>query len=197
MLLVSTARRDSYTGPDVNDEWGFGKLDIPAAIERLAPSMPTPTATPTPMRTATQTRTATTFRTVTSHLSASINATQSTIPLVDVEAFPASGIIQIDDELLSYVGVTAAGFLHVGRGLRGTAAADHLEGAIVRLVAPLCTGDCNADARVAVNELILGVGIALNRTPLSQCVVFDEGADGKVAVSELVQAVAFALRGCP
>jgi hypothetical protein len=134
---------------------------------------------------------------VTSQLTAPVNATQETIPLLNVAAFPVSGIVQIDDELLSYVGVTAEALIHAGRGLRGTAADDHIGGAIVRFVAPLCTGDCSGDAMVAVNELVLGVGIALDRTPLSQCIVFDEGADGNVAVNELVQAVAFALRGCP
>jgi hypothetical protein len=51
--------------------------------------------------------------------------------------------------------------------------------------------------RVTVDELVRGVGIALNRTAVAECVVFDDGADGTVAVNELVRAVGFALRRCP
>ena len=43
--------------------------------------------------------------------------------------------------------------------------------------APLsCAGDCNGDGSVAINELILGVNIALGTSPLSACAAID--ADG-------------------
>lgn len=150
----------------------------------------TPTSTPQPGVAASQ-------------LSAMVDASQRTMPLVETLAFPASGIVQIDDELLSYVGISAddgadgGALINVNRGLRGTAATDHQVGAQVTLVAPLCTGDCSGNAAVTVDELVRGVGIALNRTPLDECIVFDESPNGAVAVNELVQAVNFALRGCP
>ena len=60
----------------------------------------------------------------------------------------------------------------------------------------VCTGDCNDDRRVGIDELIRGVNIALNTQLLDQCRVFDNNGDGKVAINELVAAVNNALIGC-
>jgi hypothetical protein len=61
-----------------------------------------------------------------------------------------------------------------------------------------CVGDCApVDARVTINELILGVGIALGAQPVSACVSMDANADGAVSINELVMAVNAALNGCP
>lgn len=60
-----------------------------------------------------------------------------------------------------------------------------------------CAGDCNDSGDVSVDELVRGVNIALSRTDLSTCPVFDRDASGTVAVNELVAAVNNALRGCP
>jgi hypothetical protein len=57
-------------------------------------------------------------------------------------------------------------------------------------------GDCNGDGSVAVNELILGVNIALETAPLSECRAFDVDDNGEVSVAELVAAVNNALIGC-
>ncbi len=58
-----------------------------------------------------------------------------------------------------------------------------------------CVGDCNSDGRVAVNELVTGVSIALGRADISSCPAFDGGA-GTVPISILVTAVGNALNGC-
>lgn len=60
-----------------------------------------------------------------------------------------------------------------------------------------CTGDCNGDGQVAVNELIVGVNIALGNQAVGACPALDTDGDGMVVVSELVRAVGFALNGCP
>jgi hypothetical protein len=60
-----------------------------------------------------------------------------------------------------------------------------------------CPGDCNGDRMVVVNELILGVNIALGNTGVASCPVFDRDGNGQVAVSELIAAVNAALTGCP
>lgn len=60
-----------------------------------------------------------------------------------------------------------------------------------------CTGDCNRDGQVTVDEVVKGVNIALGNVELSQCGVFDSGGDGAVTVEELVQAIQRALDGCP
>ena len=60
-----------------------------------------------------------------------------------------------------------------------------------------CSGDCNGDGRVAIDELVRGVGIALGSSPLDACQTFDTSTDGLVAINELIAAVDAALNGCP
>jgi hypothetical protein len=59
-----------------------------------------------------------------------------------------------------------------------------------------CTGDCDGNGRVLVNELVLGTNIALNRAPLAQCQRLDRDGNLRATVDELVDAVGAALRGC-
>lgn len=59
-----------------------------------------------------------------------------------------------------------------------------------------CTGDCDGNLQVTVNELILGVNIALQNLSLSLCPNFDSNDNASVAVNELLQAVNNALCGC-
>jgi len=59
-----------------------------------------------------------------------------------------------------------------------------------------CPGDCNGDGAVTVNELIVGVNIALGTTMVSACPQFDRDDDGAVSISEIIGAVQSALSGC-
>jgi YVTN family beta-propeller protein len=59
-----------------------------------------------------------------------------------------------------------------------------------------CTGDCNGDGRVVVNELVTGVRIALGQSNVETCSPMDADANGWVSVNELVAAVGAALNGC-
>src|SRR5436309_1345769 len=59
-----------------------------------------------------------------------------------------------------------------------------------------CTGDCDGSGDVTVNELIVGVNIALGNSPVSACPVFDQDNSGEVTVDELLKAVNNALNGC-
>jgi hypothetical protein len=59
-----------------------------------------------------------------------------------------------------------------------------------------CVGDCNDDGMVAINELIIGVNIALDAAPLSQCPSFDPNGDDMVGINELITAVNNALGTC-
>jgi hypothetical protein len=61
----------------------------------------------------------------------------------------------------------------------------------------LCIGDCDLDNRVAVEEAVQGVAIALGGVPLTQCPGFDADGNARVGVNELVAAVHNALHGCP
>jgi hypothetical protein len=60
-----------------------------------------------------------------------------------------------------------------------------------------CTGDCDGDGEVAINEVVRGVNIALGSVPVDDCVQFDADGDGAVAINELVAAVTNALNACP
>ncbi len=64
------------------------------------------------------------------------------------------------------------------------------------VAAPRCAGDCNADGSVAINELLLGVNIAIGLQPLSACGVFDADGSSSVEINELIAAVRNALDGC-
>jgi len=60
----------------------------------------------------------------------------------------------------------------------------------------MCVGDCAADGRVSIGDLIRGIAIALGETSLSECLSFDENHDGEVTIAELLRGVAGALNGC-
>lgn len=60
-----------------------------------------------------------------------------------------------------------------------------------------CAGDCNNSGDVAVNELVTGVNIALDRAEITACPSFDTNSSNTVEVNELVTGVNNALRGCP
>lgn len=61
----------------------------------------------------------------------------------------------------------------------------------------ICVGDCDGNGVVAINELVLGVNIALGQQPISVCEAFDRNGSGEVTIDELITAVTNALEGCP
>ena len=68
--------------------------------------------------------------------------------------------------------------------------------ATATVVGQACTGDCNGDGAVAVNEVVLGVNVALGLQPASACSAFDANRDGSVAINEVIAAVSNLLAGC-
>jgi hypothetical protein len=59
-----------------------------------------------------------------------------------------------------------------------------------------CAGDCNGDGRVAINELVLGVNIALGSQPESACPI-GLCVEGPIGIPCVIFAVNNALYGCP
>lgn len=59
-----------------------------------------------------------------------------------------------------------------------------------------CVGDCAIDGSVTVDEIVIGVSIALGQSTIERCVMFDRSRDGVVTVDEILAAVAAALGGC-
>ncbi len=68
------------------------------------------------------------------------------------------------------------------------------------LLAPLsaraCPSDCDGDGTVGINELVLGVEIALGSAGTDRCAAADIDGDGQVAIQELIAGVDAALNGC-
>ena len=60
-----------------------------------------------------------------------------------------------------------------------------------------CSGDCNGDGMVTVDELLRGVNSALGNQPTSECPSFDRSGDGVITVDEIILGVKLALDGCP
>ncbi len=60
----------------------------------------------------------------------------------------------------------------------------------------LCTGDCNADRTVTVDEIVAIVSVALGSDGIDVCHAADANGDGSLTVEELVLAVTSALGGC-
>ncbi|MGH7785736.1 MAG: hypothetical protein ACRERC_02660 [Candidatus Binatia bacterium] len=63
--------------------------------------------------------------------------------------------------------------------------------------AQVCTGDCNGTGVVQINELIIGVNLALGSPGTPYCPTFDVNDNGVVSINELIAAVNNALNGCP
>ncbi len=63
-------------------------------------------------------------------------------------------------------------------------------------VAAACGGDCDGDGEVTVNELVLGVNIALGTAEVAQCPSLDADASDDVTINEIIAAVGNALNGC-
>jgi probable HAF family extracellular repeat protein len=59
-----------------------------------------------------------------------------------------------------------------------------------------CVGDCNSDGTVAVNELVVGVNVALGNAAVNGCPSFDASGDATVSINELIAAVNALLSGC-
>lgn len=60
-----------------------------------------------------------------------------------------------------------------------------------------CTGDCNANQQVTVDEILTMVNIALGNAGVPACPPGDANGDGHVTVDEILAAVNNALSGCP
>lgn len=63
-------------------------------------------------------------------------------------------------------------------------------------VGRFCPGDCSADGRVTIDELMTGVLIVLGEGSIESCLFLDADGSGQVTVDELVRAVHAALAGC-
>jgi len=63
--------------------------------------------------------------------------------------------------------------------------------------ADACTGDCNRDGQVTIEEIVTAVNIALQLADSGVCPQADADGNGDVTVDEIIRAVNNALGGCP
>jgi len=68
--------------------------------------------------------------------------------------------------------------------------------AVVVAPASACTGDCDGTGTVTVDEILLGVNVALGLESAASCTVFDNNIDGAVTVEEILSSVNSGLQGC-
>lgn len=61
---------------------------------------------------------------------------------------------------------------------------------------PPCVGDCDSSQYVTVDEVLVGVNIALGQQQLAVCSAFDRDANESLTVDELISGVDAALNGC-
>jgi hypothetical protein len=71
--------------------------------------------------------------------------------------------------------------------------ADPCAGSPCQSRSPPARGDCDGNGAVSINELVVGVGIALGETSLSACPDYDADRNGIVTVDELLVAINNAL----
>jgi hypothetical protein len=72
-----------------------------------------------------------------------------------------------------------------------------LSGGAAIASATTCPGDCDGSREVTIDEILLGVNIAIGTRMIEDCRVFDGNGDGEVTVDEIIAAVSSALLGCP
>lgn len=64
-------------------------------------------------------------------------------------------------------------------------------------VAQTCTGDCDGNGAVTIDEIVVGLNVALALQALDTCPAFDRNGTKTVEIDTLIAAVDDLLRGCP
>jgi pimeloyl-ACP methyl ester carboxylesterase len=99
------------------------------------------------------------------------------IPPHPARSTPALDTISVTEARLAYAGTLGDGVFSIQLGT--------------------CIGDCNSDGTITVDEIVTGVTIAQDFSPLGECPAFDAGADGSVTIDEIIAGVNNGLNGCP
>jgi subtilisin-like proprotein convertase family protein len=203
----------AFAGLDCAGEWTLILEDLAqpnrGRLDAWSLSIvPQPTPTPTDTATSTPTQTATATETATATLTGTPTST-TTIPPTPTET-ATGAVTATPSPTLSVTGVASATVTPSHTPLGGatetpagdptptpTGSVDDTPTPTMSITPGTCTGDCDGNGRVAVNELVLGVNIGLERANVSMCPAFDADGSGSVVVNELVSGVGNALNGCP
>lgn len=110
-------------------------------------------------------------------------------------------IASTSDGSEQYLGFEDLPEVHVyaaqGRSVLRRIAVPHPATAVAALaVSRICAGDCDADERTTVDEIVTAVQVALGQKSIEGCRTADRDGSGTVTVEEVVLAVQAALTGC-
>jgi len=92
-------------------------------------------------------------------LTSTINGTATTIPVVSTSGFSATGAIIIENELITYTGITGTSFTGCTRGVNGSSNVSHTSGAYVNGAQ---TTTANTATLAQLNTTDLSNGVTLN-----------------------------------
>jgi hypothetical protein len=209
------------TGDSCNPSFGCVYKPTPGCHEPTATATTTP-PTPTVTRTANASATASATRTPTassvdlhrrrrrrarppastSTPTASLTATR-TLAATATATVPATSTITATAVATSSATSTASAIVTATPAATDTATATATATATesstpepTLTAGPSCAGDCDGSGKVGVNELVLGVNIALGRSLIDACRAFDRNNSNTITINELVTAVNAALDGC-
>ena len=205
---------DSQGQPLTTDQRGSGYdriingiVDIGAYEYSYAPSpTPAPPPTTTPQPTATRTSTATTAPSRTATLSRTpTNTSTATVPPRNT---PTSTATTTNTRTATPTSVptpiptstfTATSTVTPRSTPTSTATATGTRTPTpTSAPAPeVCTGDCNGDGQVTVDEILTMANMALGRPVAIWCAAGDPNGDGRCTLDEIIAAVNNALGGCP
>src|SRR5262245_21603624 len=85
--------------------------------------------------------------------------------------------------VISIVVVTFGVTLLLAGGRASEASARRLDDRVV--IDTPCAGDCDANGRVSIGDLVTAINIALGRAPVIQCQAVDADDNGNVSIDEL------------
>jgi 6-phosphogluconolactonase (cycloisomerase 2 family) len=126
-------------------------------------------------------------RSTRSELNVFTRRADGTVAFVETEANGSAGVEGIN-------GASGVAVSPDGRTVYVTGRSDNA--VVVFFATPACVGDCSGDGTVTVDELLIGVSIALGETALSRCPDFDGDGDGCVTIGDILAAINAALSRC-
>lgn len=195
LTATSTRPRETRTAsrtPTVTAE-AMHTASQTATSTATAPATRTPTAELSAVPTFAQTATSTAVPT--SLTATSTPPVASVTPTHIVDETAAATVTVTPSASASEAAATPVTASPTSSPLRETASPSPTPSPTPR--AGACTGDCGGSGNVTIDELVLGVNLALGRDGPSECPAMDPNLSSTVEISELVDAVGHALYGCP
>jgi hypothetical protein len=177
--LPPTATRTPTRTPTLTATAVATRTATAVATRTVSPSV-TRTTSPTPRPTSSRTATSTVLPTSTGLPTPTARAT-STVPTLPVPATRTASPTRPSTPIATATDTAAL------------ATPTHTASPPLRA----CVGDCDGNRAVAINEMLVGINIALGLRTVDSCLPFDSDASGSVEIYELLAAVSAIVIGCP